>query len=82
MEVRKFRIGDRVQLRLDNLMTDINQRDIYTVSQTLFAEANVWQYLVKRVGDNRERAVSKHQISKLASVSTSSRQDLHRALVM
>ena len=83
MEVRKFKIGDRVQVRLDNLASNSNPRDVYTISQTLPAEANVWQYRVKRVGDNQERAVSEHQLSKLASLPTARtgneiQQDLHR----
>lgn len=75
MEVRKFKIGDRVQVRLDTLATDSNPRDIYTISQTLPAQANVWQYRVKRVGDNQERAVSENQLSNLAFVSTAKIQN-------
>ena len=71
MEVRKFKIGERVQVRLDNLVANSSLRDVYTISQTLPAQSNVWQYRVKRVGDNQERAVSEHQLSKLGSVPTS-----------
>ena len=83
MEVRKFKIGDRVQVRLGTLATDSNPRDIYTISQTLPAQANVWQYRVKRVGDNQERAVSEYQLSNASFVSTGKvqnevQQDLQR----
>jgi hypothetical protein len=70
MEARKFKIGDSVEVRLDKLPANSNRGDIYTISQMLPAQANVWQYRVKRVGDNQERAVSEHQLSKLTSVST------------
>jgi hypothetical protein len=83
MEARKFKIGERVEVHLDNLAANSSLRDIYTISQTLPSETNVWQYRVKRVGDNQERAVSEHQLSKLASVTTNRseneiEQDLHR----
>ncbi len=83
MEARKFKIGDRVEVRLENFAANSSLWDIYTISQTLPFQANVWQYRVKRVGDNQERAVSEQQLSKLASVTTDRseneiQQDLQR----
>jgi hypothetical protein len=75
MEVRKFKVGERVQVRLGNLVAHSNLRDIYTISQTLPAQANVWQYRVKRVRDNQELAVSEDQLSKLASVPAARSED-------
>jgi hypothetical protein len=63
MEARKFAIGDRVRLLLDNYAND-NPADVYTISRALPALANVWQYRVKRVGDGQERAVSEQQLAK------------------
>jgi hypothetical protein len=63
MEARRFAIGDRVRLLLDNYAND-NPADVYTVSRALPAMANVWQYRVKKVGDGQERAVSEQQIAK------------------
>ena len=63
MEARKFAIGDQVRLLLDRYATD-NPADVYTVSRTLPAMANVWQYRVKRVGDGQERMVSEQQLVK------------------
>lgn len=59
MEARKFAIGDRVRLRLND-----NQADMFTVSRVLPEMASIWQYRVKRIGDGQERAVSEAQISK------------------
>ena len=66
MEARKFAIGDQVRLLLDNYAND-NPADVYTISRTLPAMANVWQYRVKRVGDGQERAVSEQQLAKTSS---------------
>jgi hypothetical protein len=66
MEARKFAIGDQVRLRLDSY-TNENPADVYTVSRTLPAMANVWQYRVKRVGDGQERAVNEQQLTNAAS---------------
>lgn len=63
MVARKFAIGDRVRLLLDNYAND-NRTDVYTVSRALPAMANIWQYRVKRVGDGQERAVSEQQLAK------------------
>ena len=63
MDARKFAIGDQVRLLLDSYATD-NPADVYTVSRTLPAMANVWQYRVKRVGDGQERMVSEQQLVK------------------
>jgi hypothetical protein len=65
MTRRKFKIGDRVELRLDNIAANSSFRDVYTITQLLPAEANMWRYRVKRVGDNQERAVSEYQLSAL-----------------
>ena len=63
MDARKFAIGDQVRLLLDSYATD-NPADVYTVSRTLPAMANVWQYRIKRVGDGQERMVSEQQLVK------------------
>ena len=63
MDARKFAIGAQVRLLLDRYATD-NPADVYTVSRTLPAMANVWQYRVKRVGDGQERMVSEQQLVK------------------
>ena len=63
MEARKFAIGDQVRLLLDSYAAD-DPADVYTVSRTLPAMANVWQYRVKRVGDGQERMVSEQQLVK------------------
>jgi hypothetical protein len=68
MEARKFKIGDHVEVRLYNFSANSSLRVVYTISQTLPSQANVWHYRVKRLGDNQERAVSEQQLSKLASV--------------
>jgi hypothetical protein len=62
MEARKFAIGDRVRLRLDNYAND-DPANVYTVSRALPAMANVWQYRVKRIGDGQERAASEQQLT-------------------
>jgi len=64
MEGRKFVIGDRVRLLLDNYASD-NPSGVYTISRALPAMANVWQYRVKRVGDGQERAVTEQQLVKV-----------------
>lgn len=63
MEVRKFAVGDQVRLLLDSYAND-SRADVYTVSRTLPAMANVWQYRVRRAGDGQERAVSEQQLAK------------------
>jgi hypothetical protein len=60
MEARKFTIGDRVRL-LEKYVTD-NLTDVHEVSRTLPAQANVWQYRVRRITDGQERAVSEPQL--------------------
>jgi len=65
MEARKFAIGDQVCLRLDGSANE-NPADVYTISRTLPAMANVWQYRVKRLGDGQERAVTEQQLAKPA----------------
>lgn len=59
MEARKFEIGDRVRLRLNDAPAEI-----FTISRVLPETAKVWQYRVKRVGDGQERAVSEPQLTK------------------
>ena len=61
MEPRKFAVGNRVRLLLDNYAND-SPADMYEVSRILPAQANVWQYRVKRVSDGQERAVSEPQL--------------------
>jgi hypothetical protein len=64
MASRKFAVGDHVRLSLDT-SSNHNPRDVYTISRILPAEANVWQYRVKREGDGQERAVSEPQLVKM-----------------
>ncbi len=64
MEARKFAVGDQVRLLLDSYAND-NPADVYTVSRSLPATANVWQYRVKRVPDGQERAVSEPQLARV-----------------
>ena len=54
MEPRKFTVGNRVRLLLENHASD-SPADVYEVSRTLPARGKVWQYRVKRVGDGQER---------------------------
>jgi hypothetical protein len=61
MEPRKFALGDRVRLLLEKYATD-SSGDIYEVSRPLPAQANIWQYRVRRVGDGQERTVSEPQL--------------------
>ena len=83
MEARKFGIGDRVRLLLDNYVND-NPTDIYAISRALPATANVWQYRVKRAVDGQERAVSEQQLAKAAFQgltnlsATEAQQDIQR----
>ena len=65
MEARKFTIGERVRLRLNDAPADI-----FTVSRVLPEAAKVWQYRVKRIGDGQERAVSEPQLAKAAALGT------------
>ena len=64
MASRKFAVGDLVLLSLDT-SSNHNPSDVYTISRILPAEANVWQYRVKREGDGQERAVSESQLVKV-----------------
>jgi hypothetical protein len=64
MACRKFAVGDRVRLSLDTSVNH-NPQDVYAVSSILPAQANVWQYRVKRVGDGQERAASEPQLVKV-----------------
>jgi hypothetical protein len=75
MASRKFTLGDRVRLSLDTSATH-NPRDVYIISRILPAEANAWQYRVKREGDGLERAVSESQLVKMTP-----EQQLHRTEV-
>jgi hypothetical protein len=61
MASRKFVVSDRVRLSLDTSLNH-NPQDVYTVSRILPAQANVWQYRVKRDGDGQERAVGESQL--------------------
>jgi hypothetical protein len=61
MEPRKFAVGNRVRLLLDNY-ADGSPVEIYEVSRILPAQENLWQYRVKRVSDGRERAISEPQL--------------------
>jgi hypothetical protein len=61
---RQFAIGDRVWLSLGN-SPDHNPQDVYAISRVLPAEANVWQYRVRREGDGQERAVSEAQLVRM-----------------
>lgn len=64
MSQRKFAIGDRVRLTADSYSAN-NPYDTYTISRMLPADANVWQYRMKRVGDGQERAATELQIVKM-----------------
>jgi hypothetical protein len=61
MAQRKFAIGDQVRLTADNYLVN-NPWDVYTISRMLPAQANIWQYRVKREGDGQERAVSETEL--------------------
>lgn len=61
MVSHKFAVGDRVRLTLER-HAESSPWDIHTISRKLPAEANVWQYRVKRVGDGQERTVSEPQM--------------------
>jgi hypothetical protein len=61
MEPRKFAIGDRVRLRLDNHVNG-NPADIYEVSRVMPAGVQVWEYRVKRLADGQQRAVGEPQL--------------------
>jgi hypothetical protein len=60
----KFGVGDRVRLKLGSYL-DYSPQDVYTILRMLPAQANVWQYRVKRVGDGQERAVSEPELVKI-----------------
>jgi hypothetical protein len=62
--LHKFAVGDRVRLVLNSYL-DYGPQDVYMILRMLPAEANVWQYRVKRVGDGQERAVSEPQLVKI-----------------
>jgi len=72
VDVRKFGVGEHVRLILDADANN-NPADVYTVSRTLPAMANVWQYRVKRVGDGEERAVNEQQLAKARSQGSTDR---------
>src|ERR1700754_1861791 len=84
MDARKFEIGERVRLQLDS-NADNDPADVYTISRTLPAMANVWQYRVKRVGDGQERAVGERQVAKAGLLETAAgsameEQQTHRRI--
>ncbi len=58
---RKFAVGDRVRLALDTF-SNHNPQDVYAISRMLPAQANGWQYRVRREGDSQERAVGESQL--------------------
>jgi hypothetical protein len=66
MASRKFAVGDRVRLSLDNSLNH-NPRDVYAISRMLPAQGDVWLYRVRREGDGLERAVSETQLVKMTS---------------
>ncbi|MGH7101055.1 MAG: hypothetical protein ACREFJ_01565 [Acetobacteraceae bacterium] len=72
MSQRKFVIGDRVRLTADTYSVN-NPHDIYTISRMLPADANVWQYRMKRVGDGQERAATELQLVKMVPEERSGR---------
>lgn len=61
MAAHKFAVGVRVRVSLDTTASH-NPMDVYTISCTLPAQGNVWQYRVKREGDGQERAVNESQL--------------------
>ena len=61
MKPRKFAVGNRVRLLLEHHAAD-SPADVHEVSRMLPAQAGVWQYRVKRIGDGQERAVSEPQL--------------------
>jgi hypothetical protein len=61
MASREFAVGDLVRLSLET-PSHHNPQDVYSISRILPAEANVWQYRVRREGDGQERAVSEAQL--------------------
>jgi hypothetical protein len=65
MAPRKFALGDHVRLALDPALANNNPQDVYTISRMLPPQANIWQYLVKRVSDGQERVVSELQLLKV-----------------
>jgi hypothetical protein len=72
---RKFAVGDRVQLSLDTPLNH-NPQDVYTVSRILPAQANVWQYRVKRADDGQERAVGEPQLVKVTPEQRTGRNEI------
>ena len=52
MKPRKFAVGNRVRLLLEHHAAD-SPADVHEVSRMLPAQAGVWQYRVKRIGDAR-----------------------------
>jgi hypothetical protein len=80
MASRKFAVGDRVRLSL-NTSLNHNPQDIYAISRMLPAQADVWQYRVKREGDGQERAVSETQLVRVTSTQRTqaeTQQDIRR----
>jgi hypothetical protein len=75
MAQRKFGIGDQVRLTADNYSIN-NPRDVYTISRMLPAQANIWQYRVKREGDGQERAVSETELVNVTSETQTDRTQI------
>jgi hypothetical protein len=65
MASHKFSVGDRVRLTLDRYV-ESSPADVHTISRKLPAEANIYHYRVKRVGDGQERTVSESQVTVVA----------------
>jgi len=71
---RKFVVGDQVRLTADGYSVS-NPKDVYTISRLLPAEANIWQYRVRREDDGQEQAVTETQLVKvLPDTQTGQRQ--------
>ena len=64
MAPRKFAVGDQVRLTAENYLVK-NPKGVYTISRMLPAQANIWQYRMKREGDGQERAVSETELVKV-----------------
>lgn len=65
MTPRNFALGDRVRLTADPSLGTRDPQDVYAISRMLPAEANVWQYRVKRISDGQERAVTEPQLVRM-----------------
>jgi hypothetical protein len=75
MAPRKFTLGDRVRLLLEKYVTD-SPADVHEVSRTLPAQANVWQYRVRRVSDGQERVVTEPQLLSVQPQETKVRPEI------